>query len=134
MRTGLAVGFTAALVGACLSTPQLGPISDDTLGTYPDEPRDPAPGSDGSLQDAAVGEDADASADDGAVAPEAGKPDAPVDPTCPPCVGLACAHCSDCVAAACPAGTICCAISPGKSGKYKGMACRATALAGLCPP
>ena len=141
---------SAALVGACIAAPQLEPFDGSTReSTSPTSPR-PSVGSGDASVDASAAPTA-APGDDAASAPlpdDAGPPlpatcppaGAPAGTACcgangasPPCFGMACEHCGDCIAQGCAAGTICCAVSPGASGKYKSMSCRVADLAGTCP-
>ena len=146
------------LLAACMSDPHLELFDDSVESTLPtaaspeagrrpgSEPSDDA-GADGGT----IPTPADASVPEppppeppptnppppGAVCPPAGAPAGTLccgaNGAAPPCFGLACEHCGDCVAKGCPTGQLCCADSPGGSGKYKGMTCRLDALAGSCP-
>jgi hypothetical protein len=146
-------------VGACIATPPLEQIGGDVEFPAADANGDAANAAKANGDGDATGDggpptdEGDASVDDDDAAtlvPDASF-DGPLDPVCPPagapgataccgagnaspaCIGMACSHCNDCLTVGCPAGMICCAISPGKSGKYKGMTCAAVAAAGACP-
>ena len=150
VRAVLPLCFVASLLAACLADPQLEPLAVTDQSTLPSSP---AP-TDAAAADAVTFTDPDATAAEpappaaDAAAPEPPPPPPPV--TCPPagapagtaccgsspCIGLACAHCGDCLAKGCAAGTICCATVTGKpdnDAKYKGMSCRPVATAGTCP-
>jgi hypothetical protein len=150
MRAALLLAILGTLVGACLADPQLVPL-DQAQSTLPSTPRSPI-ANDPSSTDAAPAVDTDASVgEDGSVSPEPPPPPPPPPPACPPagspagtaccgangapppCIGLACSHCDDCLDKGCAAGTICCATVEGHDKTYKSMSCRVAAQAGACP-
>jgi len=154
MRAALVLCSLAAVLTACIARPQLEPFAEPdqvTLPTSASPGSGAAPGSDPTA-DASTEDVAIPIADDASVPqPPPTQPPPPAPTTCPPagapagtmccgangaappCIGMACEHCGDCVSQGCAAGMICCAVSPGGSGKYKGMSCRVAALAGTCP-
>ncbi len=149
MRIALGLVSLTGLLAACMSDPHLELFegSDPTTRTSPALPAAPGTERDASGPDSGEASTADATppVDDdasvppppAAVCPPAGAPSGTkccgANGAAPPCFGMACEHCGDCVSLGCASGMICCAVSPGNSGKYKSMSCRAAALAGTCP-
>jgi hypothetical protein len=150
MRSAIFALSLAAVVTACIARPQLEPFEDAEQSTLPSSPGTGptvAPSADASTADAEpAGEDASTPAPTptdppppppATTCPPAGAPTGTMccgaNGAAPPCIGMACDHCGDCITQGCAAGMICCAVAPGKGDKYKSMSCRLAAQAGTCP-